>query len=89
MTGHKPRGIRGPIETSQIRPALCWRNSHVTSRVEYAALLKPERGAVDDGLGTGVTSRVEYAALLKHHFLKSVGDSNAPWSQAAWNTRPY
>ena len=63
---HKPRGIRGPIETFLISNNDKQFISLVTSRVEYAALLKPPLGrTILTGTIVEVTSRVEYAALLK------------------------
>ena len=64
-TGHRTRGIRGPIETTR-RPALGLHLVHVTERVEFAAPLRPSEGPGLMGFFQTVTERVEFAAPLRH-----------------------
>ena len=65
MVGHKPREMRGPIETcTQLSIFVCVL-LFVTSRVKCAALLKRASRIRVDSRHLRVTSRVKCAALLK------------------------
>ena len=86
-SSHKPREMRGPIETRLGTGGLD-QGGRVTSRAKCAALLKRFVRALVDRIRL-VTSRAKCAALLKQVFGERIRADLCLMSQAARNARPY